>query len=493
MNLEVPLSLEPMEAASVSELPPTGEWQYEPKVDGFRCIMFRDDTEIHLQSRRQNPLGRYFPEVVAAGLSSSRKRFVLDGELVIPEHPFHVLQLRLHPSPSRVARLSVDHPAQFVAFDLLADAGGRSLLKSPFSERRVALEQFFHEIGPQGRRHFLLSKATRSPAIARTWLKRLGRGLDGIVVKRLDIPYRPGKRAMQKFKVWQTVDCVVGGLYLRPGGLAVEYLLMGLYDREGNLNYVGRCGLGDMDGAEVAEILHPLVGGPGFTGRAPGGKSRWSSRDRQFIPLQPKLVAEVSADHIEGARFRHGSRLLRWRTDKAPVDCTMDQITQGPGASIKWPTTKRAKDMTKWTTQKRRKFAASMSNPEQFSEVVFRLQIASAFLGFISALLWWRSAALRAPPAICDGGKNFQEYMDKVSFRNQLAAGVTGFSIIVAAVGTLIARLWPTTKPAPMTMLLCPRRFVKYWKPFAEIWLKLTAVRRQESRSIGPTLHFAAN
>jgi ATP-dependent DNA ligase len=335
MTLDVPLSLAPMDAEPVSELPPAGEWQYEPKVDGFRCLIFRDGAKTHLQSHQQKPLGRYFPEVAAAALRLPRPLFVLDGELVIPDQPFDVLQLRIHPSASRVATLSVDHPAQYIAFDLLADAEGHSLLKMPFSERREALEQFFREIGSKSRRHFLLSKATRSPEVARTWLKRLGSGLDGIMVKRLDIPYRPGKRAMRKFKIWQTVDCVVGGLYFHSGGLVVEYLLMGLYDSEGKLHYVGRCGLGGMDGAEVAQILHSLIGGPGFTGRAPGAKNRWSGRAREFVPLRPRLVAEVSADHIESARFRHGSRLLRWRTDKAPEACTLDQITRGLGTPIK--------------------------------------------------------------------------------------------------------------------------------------------------------------
>jgi ATP-dependent DNA ligase len=182
----------------------------------------------------------------------------------------------------------------------------------------------FREIGPGGA--FLLSKATRSPTTAQGWLKRVGRGLDGIVAKRLDIPYQPGQRAMQKFKLWRTVDCVVGGLYYKAGTKRIEYLLLGLYDQDNRLDYVGRCGVGHTDGAELKNLVEPLIGGPGFTGKAPGGKSRWSDRERKAIPLWPRLVAEVSADHIENGRFRHGSRLLRWRDDKAAEACTMDQI-----------------------------------------------------------------------------------------------------------------------------------------------------------------------
>ena len=175
--------------------------------------------------------------------------------------------------------------------------------------------------------NFVLSNITKSAATARAWLKRAGHGLDGIVAKRLDLPYRAGERAMQKFKLWKTVDCVVGGIYRKPGTQAVEYLLMGLYDGAGHLNYVGRCGVGE-DGDAVARLLKPLIGGSGFTGNMPGGKSRWSDRERIAVPLEPRLVAEVTADHIENGRFRHGSRLVRWRDDKPPKACTMDQLTR---------------------------------------------------------------------------------------------------------------------------------------------------------------------
>ncbi len=260
---------------------------------------------------------------MAAARSLPVARLVLDGELVIPDLPFDALQLRLHPAASRVSKLAKEHPACFVAFDLLADQQGRSLMELQFRDRRAALVSFFEQVGQSSQ--FVISRATTSTNTARSWLKQLGHGLDGIVAKRLDLPYQPGQRAMQKFKLWRTVDCVVGGLYYKAGTRSVEYLLMGLYDEAGRLNYVGRCGVGQQ-GAEMAKLLEPLVGGPGFDGNLPGGRSRWSARERTAVPLQPRLVAEVSADHVEDGRFRHGARLLRWRDDKEPRACTMDQL-----------------------------------------------------------------------------------------------------------------------------------------------------------------------
>ncbi len=323
MRLDVPLSLQPMEAMPVHDLPTGKGWLFEPKCDGFRCILFRDGDTVNLQSRRQRPLGRYFPEIIDAARHLPIQQFVFDGELIVPNQPFDTLQLRLHPAASRVRLLSQQHPAQIVAFDLLADESGGSLLDKPFSDRRAALERTFKQIGRNG--SFVLSEATTSRETARAWLKRLGHGLDGIVAKRLDLAYRSGERAMQKYKLWQTLDCVVGGIYYKRGTQSVEYLLMGLYDDAGRLNYVGRCGIGE-NGKEITTLLRPLIGGSGFTGNAPGGLSRWSGRERRPVPLEPKLVAEVSADHIENGRFRHGSRLIRWRDDKEPRACTMDQI-----------------------------------------------------------------------------------------------------------------------------------------------------------------------
>ena len=329
-RLEVPLSLQPMEAVPVDHLPEKAGWLLEPKYDGFRAVLFRDGDAIDLRSRRQRPLSRYFPEVLAAAGALPVLRYVLDGELIIPNQPFDTLQLRLHPAASRVVRLSRQHPAQFVAFDLLADEKGHSLLREPFNQRRAKLEAFFDRI--HGAPSFVLSKATTSPRTARTWLKRLGHGLDGIVAKRLDLPYQPGQRAMQKFKLWQTIDCVVGGVYYREGTRSLEYLLMGLYDAEGRLHYIGRCGVGERSG-EMTRLVSPLLGGGGFTGAMPGGRSRWTTRERHAVPLHPRLVAEVSADHIEDNRFRHGARFIRWREDKTPESCTMDQLASHGGAA----------------------------------------------------------------------------------------------------------------------------------------------------------------
>jgi ATP-dependent DNA ligase len=312
-----------MEAIPVEKLPSGASWLFEPKYDGFRCILFRDDDAVDLQSRRQRPLGRYFPEIIEAARHLPIARFVFDGELIIPDQPFDTVQLRLHPAASRVQLLSHQYPAQIVVFDLLANQEGHSLLDQPFRERRAALESTFKQIGEDV--NFRLAKATMSARTARTWVDRVGHGLDGVVAKDLDLPYQPGDRAMQKFKVWQTVDCVIGGIYYKAGTRSLEYLLMGLYDEQARLNYVGRCGVGQNED-EIARVITPLIGGEGFAVNAPGGPSRWSRHQRRPIPVKPQLVAEVSADHVENARFRHGSRLIRLRDDKAPEACTMDQI-----------------------------------------------------------------------------------------------------------------------------------------------------------------------
>jgi ATP-dependent DNA ligase len=324
MNLTVPLDLEPMEAETVEALPSGEGWCFEPKYDGFRCVVFRDKAEVALQSRRQRPLGRFFPEVEATVAALPATRFVMDGELVIRGAGFDTLQMRLHPAASRIARLSREHPATFVAFDLLADEGGASLLDTPFAERRAALEALFDKIGSAAAPGAMLGQSIRSRARALHWLDNAD-GLDGIVAKRLDLPYQPGRRAMQKYKQWHTVDCVVAGVYRKTGSEDVEYLLLGLYDDAGRLNYVGRCAA-QPHVAEITAKLRPLLGGSGFTGNAPGGPARWSKRERVATPVRPELVVEVSADTITGGKFRHGSRLLRWRDDKAPERCTMAQV-----------------------------------------------------------------------------------------------------------------------------------------------------------------------
>jgi ATP-dependent DNA ligase len=317
----VPLSLQPMEAEPVDDLPSEPGWSFEPKYDGFRCVVFRDGDSVHLQSRRQRPLARFFPEVAAAIAALRVPTCVLDGELVIRGAGFDALQLRLHPAASRIARLSRETPASFVAFDLLADATGTPLLAQPFAERRHALEALFRGWdNPPG---VALAESTHDRDAAYRWLRDVGHGLDGIVAKRLDLPYRPGERAMLKYKLQHTIDCVVGGVYRHPDSDAVQYLLLGLYDSAGRLNYVGRCPPRD---ASVARRLHPLLGGTGFTGSQPGGRSRWSKRERIATPLRPDLVVEVAVDTVTAGKFRHGARLLRWRDDKPPHACTLQQI-----------------------------------------------------------------------------------------------------------------------------------------------------------------------
>ena len=203
-------------------------------------------------------------------------------------------------------------------------ADSQALLDKPFGERRAALEALFATID-RGT-PFLLSKATSTQKTAQSWLKQLGKGLDGIVAKRLDLMYRPGVRAMQKYKVWQTVDCVVGGVYCQKNALVIEYLLMGLFDETGQLHYIGRCRAQSIPQKELAARLVSRLGRGGFTGKQPGGESRWTGDKREAIPVEPDLVAEVSADHIENGRFRHGSRFVRWRPDKDAAACSFDRV-----------------------------------------------------------------------------------------------------------------------------------------------------------------------
>jgi ATP-dependent DNA ligase len=323
--LPVPQTLEPMESKAVAELPAGAGWQYEPKWDGFRCLAFRDGAKVCLRSRNQRLLNRYFPELVEVFATLPIRRFVLDGEIIllIDGHAsFEDLQMRLHPAASRVQKLALATPTSFVMFDILADAAGADLRQAPLKERRAALEALHDRMGKQA---FLrLSPATRSLSTAQNWLKKVGHGLDGIVAKRLDQEYRAGERAMFKYKLWKSVDCVVAGLYLDENS-TVEYLLLGLYDEDELLHYVGRVRPQESE-KDIRKILKPAMKGSGFSGRAPGGKSRWSQQERSYTPLQPKLVVEVSADHITGGHMRHGSRFLRWRPDKKPKSCTMDQI-----------------------------------------------------------------------------------------------------------------------------------------------------------------------
>jgi ATP-dependent DNA ligase len=333
MALRLHPPLAPMEALSVDEIPIGPVWQYEPKWDGFRCLAFRDGDKVELQSKSGQKLTRYYPDLVAAVRALKPKAFVLDGEIVVPSNgafSFDALLQRIHPAASRVARLAQETPALLIVFDLLAGTDGQPLLGLSLSERRERLTQFAHA-HLRGNARIRVSPATTRLAEAKTWLKRVGATLDGIVAKRRDLPYRSGDRtAMQKIKNYRSADCVVGGFRYNEGKKVVGSLLLGLYDDAGLLNHVGFTStIRREDKPALTAKLEKLIAPPGFTGKAPGGPSRWSTkRSADWQPLKPKLVVEVCYDHFTGDRLRHGTRLMRWRPDKAPQQCTLDQVKQ---------------------------------------------------------------------------------------------------------------------------------------------------------------------
>ena len=318
-----------MEAMPATELPSGPEWQYEPKWDGFRCLAFRDGKRVDLMSKSQKPLTRYFPELVAALAALKADRFVLDGEIVIPSDgglSFDNLLQRIHPSASRVEKLSKLTPCIFIVFDLLVDDKGKSFVDLPLKERRQRLENFTRKYLKSNR--IRLSPVTEHFAQARKWF-RMGTALDGVMAKRHDLPYQSGQRTgMQKIKRQRTADCVVGGFRYLEKKPVVGSLLLGLYNDEGMLDHVGfSSSIRAEDRATLTKKLKPLIKPPGFTGKAPGGLSRWSTkRSTVWEPLEPKLVAEVQFDHFTGGRFRHGTKLLRWCPEKSPKDCTMRQV-----------------------------------------------------------------------------------------------------------------------------------------------------------------------
>ncbi len=319
----------PMEAKLVDSLP-TGEgWQFEPKWDGFRCLAFRHDAEVELRAKSGKTLSRYFPEVVAALRAIPIKHFVIDGELAIPAGAslsFDALQLRVHPAESRVRKLANETPAIFILFDCLIDPKQRNLMDQPLTKRREALEAFVESLPAPGL--IRLSPYTRDPAEAKRWLDRAGGALDGVIAKRSDGPYVRGERAMMKVKCLRTADCVVGGFRYGTGSKEVGSLLLGLYDEAGKLDHVGfTSSIPQHERKALTQKLEKLISPPGFTGDAPGGPSRWSTeRSTQWEPLKPKLVVEVRYDHVSGDRFRHGTKLVRWRPDKAPQQCTFEQL-----------------------------------------------------------------------------------------------------------------------------------------------------------------------
>ena len=323
-GLNLPL---PMEARLVSELPPPPGWQYEPKWDGFRAVVGRDGAQADIRSKSGKSLARFFPEVVDSLLETADRHYVLDGELILPLDgvlSFDALQQRLHPADSRIMRLSRETPAQLMLFDCLA-LGQSDLMDAPLHERRAALERFYAK---NGKETLLLSPASARIEDADRWLEGSGGALDGIIAKQLDAPYRSGERAMMKMKNYRSADCVVGGFRRTGDRLGAASLLLGLYDEAGKLNHVGSTSaFKAQERSVLLKRLEPLTGGSGFSGKAPGGPSRLNKGEESaWEPLNPELVVEVIYDQVTGGRFRHGTRFLRWRPDKAPRQCTCDQL-----------------------------------------------------------------------------------------------------------------------------------------------------------------------
>ena len=321
-----------MEAKLVKEIPEGEGWISEPKWDGFRCLVFRRDDEVLLQSKAGQPLGRYFPELVEEFRKWPSRQFLLDGEIVIfvdGQPSFDELLMRIHPAESRIRRLSKETPASFLAFDLLVSERGQSLVDEPLRKRRHELEAFYKSAGRQSG-SIQLSPATEDRRQAERWMKDLqGSGFDGVMAKRADAPYASGQRsAMVKIKKIRTADCVVGGFRYASKGGAIGSLLLGLYNDQGLLDHIGFSSSFKADErAKLRKIVEPLRGGSGFTGRAPGGPSRWSTeRSGEWEPLDPKLVCEVSYDYFSQGRFRHGTKFQRWRPDKGPRQCTFEQV-----------------------------------------------------------------------------------------------------------------------------------------------------------------------
>jgi len=337
VDLPVLPPVKPMLAKSVPDVP-EGDFLYEPKWDGFRCIIFRDGDEVELGSRNEKPLTRYFPEVVEAIKAQLPERCVVDGEIIIAAGEgldFEALLQRIHPADSRVRMLAETTPASFVAFDLLA-LDGESLVDRPQSERRTALEQALSSSQPPVH----LTPMTTDPAVAREWFTVFeGAGLDGVIAKPLGGVYAPDKRAMLKVKHARTVDCVVGAFRWHKSGPVVGSLVLGLYDAAaGRLQHVGVAASFPMARrATLVEELqpylltegepHPWLGDE-TAQRAPGGEpSRWNrDKDMSFVPLRPELVVEVACDHREGSRFRHTAQFRSWRPDRDAVSCTYAQL-----------------------------------------------------------------------------------------------------------------------------------------------------------------------
>jgi ATP-dependent DNA ligase len=350
MHLPFDPPLEPMLAKASDGIPDGDGWLFEPKWDGFRAIVFRDGDEVFIQSRDLKPLDRYFPELAAPIRASFPERCVVDGEVVIAqdgELQFESLLLRIHPAASRVNMLAAETPASFVGWDLLA-LGDADLRQTPQGDRRAQLEAAFAGVAAP----IHLTPATRDRSMAADWFDRFeGAGLDGVVAKRLDAPYQPGKRAMLKIKHQRTADCVVAGFrwHKNGPGTHIGSLLLGLYDETGKLHHVGITSSFSWDRREaLAKELEPLreraseghpwqewaewasLGSADASGqRLPGATSRWNrGKDLSWEPLRIERVVEVAYDHLQGDRFRHATTFQRWRPDKPPSDCRYDQLEE---------------------------------------------------------------------------------------------------------------------------------------------------------------------
>jgi ATP-dependent DNA ligase len=317
-----------MEARSADSLPQGPEWQYEPKWDGFRCLVRKERTAVDLVGKSGKSLSRYFPEIIDAMMRwKAPEGLMIDGELVIEQEghlAFNALQMRLHPADSRVRKLAAKIPAKFIAFDLLAENAKGSLAEQPFAKRRRALEKIARSFPPG----IELTPCTNDLAVAKKWLTGAGIDTDGVVAKRLDLDYRFGERAMTKVKRMRTADCVVGGFRYAQGKDILGSLLLGLFDAKGLLHHVGyTSSIAQAERPEMTAKLKRLGAQSAFTGRAPGGPSRWANeRYSEWEPIKPKLVVEVRYDHVTDNRFRHGTKFIRWRPDKAPKQCTLEQL-----------------------------------------------------------------------------------------------------------------------------------------------------------------------
>ncbi|MHB1446857.1 MAG: ATP-dependent DNA ligase [Acidimicrobiales bacterium] len=347
MRLPVQPPVSPMLAKLSRSLPVSDGLIYEPKWDGFRCIVFRDGDEVELGSRNERPLTRYFPELVRSILAEAPQRCVMDGEVVIAGASgldFDSLLQRIHPAESRVRMLAASTPASFVAFDLLA-LGEEDLRPLGFAERRRRLVDALAAVGPP----IHVTPATTDPGVARDWFDRFeGAGLDGVVAKQPDGPYREGERVMAKIKHERTADCVVAGFRWHKSGGIVGSLLLGLFDAHGALHHVGvtasftaarrRELVGELEPYRTDSLDgHPWAAWAAAekTGRMPGGHSRWNAkRDLSWEALRPELVCEVAYDHLQGDRFRHATTFRRWRPDRSPGSCTYAQLDQAPAAEL---------------------------------------------------------------------------------------------------------------------------------------------------------------